>query len=706
MRTTRWLLGVCLVCAPASGAQGIDFDTDVAPLFSKAGCNAASCHGSAAGQAGFRLSLFGGDPAFDFRSIVSELEGRRVNHAAPLQSLLLAKPTGGLDHGGGEVLDPDGPAARVISQWIEAGAHRKELRRLERLIVSPASFSVDSAPASLRVRVTAVFSDAQRRDVSDTAVYESHNDAALAVDGAGGVRVNLAGQHTAVVRFGGQAVSFSVSSPLGAEPPVLPASASANWVDEEVNAKLLALRLAPAGPCGDRQFIRRVTLDLAGRLPEPAEVERFVADASATKRAELIDALLESDGFTEYWTHRLATQLRVQNPGGDPEAAEALYRWLREQVAADQGWDAIARSLILSQGDTHQNGAAVVHRFFPTAREEAEYVSETLMGVRLRCANCHNHPLDRWTQDDYHGLAAVFAGVDRGRVVRFTGRGEITHPRTGGPAAARIPGDRFLAGGADGRQEFADWLTSPANPYFAEAMAGRVWEALMGRGLVSPVDDLRVTNPPSHPELLQRLSTHFADDGYRLRPLVRLICNSAAYNRGDAPASDAGAADDRFYSHALAKPLSAEVLADAISDVTGVADDYAGAARAINVVDRTVSAPALEALGQCLPGEPCSSAEGGERGIAAQLRLMNGDLMNAKIAAPAGRLHTLIGRGDTTPRIVEAFYLHALSRPPNPVELADWADRIDTTTDPQERTGRLEDFLWALLNSHEFSANH
>jgi hypothetical protein len=665
VRTIRHTIGVCLVCASTGAAEQLDFDTDVAPVFSKAGCNAASCHGSAAGQGGFRLSLFGGDPAFDFRSIVNELEGRRVNHVSPNQSLLLAKPTGGLDHGGGEVLDPDGPAARIVAQWIEAGAQRKQLRKLERLIVTPTSFSVGSAPVSLQVRVTALFSDGQRRDVSDTAVYESQNDAALAVDDGGAVTVMLAGQHTAVVRFGGQAATFSVSSPLGAELPVLPVSASGNWVDEEINAKLLALRLAPAEPCCDRQFIRRVSLDLTGRLPEPADVERFVADASFTKRTELVDALLESIEFTEFWTHRLATQLRVQKPGGDSEAAEALYQWLRDQVAGDRGWDTIARSLILSQGDTHQRGAAVVHRFFPTAREEAEYVSETLMGVRLRCANCHNHPLDRWTQDDYHGLAAVFAGVDRGRVVRFTGRGEVTHPRTGEPAVARIPSDRFLEDAVDGRQEFADWLTSPANPYFAEAMAGRVWEALMGRGLVSPVDDLRVTNPPSHPELLQRLARRFAEDGYQLRPLIRLICNSDAYNRGGAPASAAGAADDRFYSHALAKPLSAEVLADAISDVTGVADDYAGVARAINVVDRTVSASTLEALGQCLPGEPCSAAAGTDRGIAAQLRLMNGDLMNAKIAAPEGRLHTLIGRGDSTPQIVKAFYLHALSRPPD-----------------------------------------
>jgi hypothetical protein len=346
-----------------------------------------------------------------------------------------------------------------------------------------------------------------------------------------------------------------------------------------------------------------------------------------------------------------------------------------------------------------------VHRFFATAREEAEYMSEVLMGVRLRCANCHNHPLDRWSQDDYHGLATVFAGLDRGQVVRFTGRGQITHPRTGQPATARIPGDRFLRDSADQRKEFADWLTSTQNPYFAKAMAGRVWGTLMGQGLVSPVDDMRASNPPSHSELLDRLSHYFIDNGYKLRPLIRLICNSAAYNRRSRQVGD-GRVDDRFYPYGPAKPLSAEVLADAISDVTGVADNYDGVSRAIHVVDRMVSATKLKFLGQCLSGESCSAGEGNGRGIAAQLHLMNGNLLNAKIHDSQGRLHSLLGEGASTAEILNEFYLRALSRSPTKKELTDWVDRIDSADDEQERTVRLEDFLWALLNCHEFSTNN
>ncbi|QEG40799.1 DUF1553 domain-containing protein [Roseimaritima ulvae] len=705
MRSLCFLLCTSVLGVATSTAEEIDFDTDVVPLLSKAGCNAASCHGSAAGQAGFRLSLFGGDPGFDYRSIVNELEGRRVNYVTPRKSLLLTKPTGQLDHGGGDVLDVDSEAAEVISQWIDAGAPRKMLRQLERLIVTPSSFAASSIPAKLQIKVSAVFSDGLRRDVTETAVYVSQNESALDIDEAGAATLKLSGQHVANVRYGNQVTSISVTSPIGSVPPTLSDSARANWIDDQINAKLLALRISPAEPCNDRNFLRRVSLDLTGRLPSPALVKRLKSGSAPIDRAELIDELLGSDEFTDYWTHRLATQLRIQTPGTDRLAANAFYSWLHEQVAADVGWDSIADSLVLSQGDTRDPGAASVHRYFATAREEAEYMSEVLMGVRLRCANCHNHPLDRWTQDDYHGLAAVFVGLDRGQVVRYTGRGQITHPRTGEPALAKIPGQPFLLRDGDQRKSFADWLTSPDNPYFAKAMAGRVWEALMGRGLVSPVDDLRATNPPSHPELLNRLTECFVDHDYKLRPLIRLICNSAAYSRASG-ANDPDLVDDRFYSQALTKPLSAEVLADAISDVTGVADDYEGVRRAIHVVDRTVSASKLEFLGQCLPGESCSSGVSRERGIASQLHLMNGDLINAKIRDSDGRLHSLIDQGASTDEIVDTFYLVAFSRPPTHNELAAWVDRMDSAPDPQERTARLEDFLWALLNCHEFSSNN
>ena len=705
MRGAASIVVLACVCATAGAAELIDFDTDIVPLLSKAGCNAASCHGSSAGQADFRLSLFGGDAEFDYRSIVNEFEARRIDYNSPRGSLLLAKPTGSLDHGGGEVLDRESDAVRTIVQWIEQGARRHRLRTLKQIDVTPRDFETVQLPAEFSLEVVAQFDDGSARVVTADTIYVSQIDDAVSVDATGRVTVSKAGQHTVIVRFADQVRAVSIVAPIGTVVPALPDMPRLNWIDDEVNRKLVALRLASAGPASDSAFLRLVSLDLTGRLPTLRTVEQFLDDSNPGKREVLIDELFESREFVDFWTHRLATHLRVRKPGTDLLAAESLYDWLRAQVAGDVGWDQIAREIVLSTGDSHLPGAATVHRFFPTGREEAEYMSETLMGVRLRCANCHNHPLDRWTQDDYHGLAAVFAGLERGRVVRFIEGGEVSHPRTGDAAVAKLPGGAYIAGDGDPREAFADWLTGSENAYFAKAMAGRVWESLMGRGLVSPVDDLRATNPSSHPKLLDRLADEFAAEDYRLRPLIRTICNSAAYQRGNHD-DESNPPDDCFYSQAISKPLSAEVWADAISDVTGVADNYGGTTRAINVVDRTVSASQLEFLGQCLPGDACQGDQKGNRGIASQLHLMNGDLLNKKVYDPEGRLNRLLLSQTSTEQIATEFYLRAFSRSPTDRELANWVKQIDSTDGEQPRAARLEDFLWALLNCHEFTTNN
>ncbi|TWU40939.1 DUF1549 domain-containing protein [Novipirellula artificiosorum] len=701
---TILLCGYMASAAEVDFGTAVDFDTEIVPILSKAGCNTASCHGSAAGQGGFRLSLFGGDPDFDYRTIVNELEGRRVNPVEPTESLVLAKPSGRLEHGGGEVLQLDGAAAHTLADWIASGTPRLRLRQVVQLLVTPNAFVAEKVPASFPLNVTAVFSDGVERDVTRESAYVSQNESALQVDPVGNATITLPGRHGAVIRFASFVKTVSVTTPLGTELPSFPSWAQRNWVDEEINSTLLSLRLSPAMPSDDATFLRRLSLDLTGRLPLPAEVEPFVADENDSKRSALVDRLLQSEAFTDYWTHRLAIQLRFRKPATDDVAAKVFYRWLKDQVANDVGWNEIAVSLILAEGDTHSHGAATVHRLVANARDEAEYMSEVLMGVRLQCANCHNHPLDQWTQDDFHGLAAIFAGLERGQVVRFTGRGEVMHPRTGHAAVPRIPGERFLQGELDQRPQFAEWLTQQNNPYFAKAMVGRIWEALMGRGLVSPVDDLRSTNPASHPQLLHRLTDFFIKNGYRIRPLIRRICHSAAYERSSRRPADSPP-DDRFYSYAMTKQLTAEVLADAISDVTGVADDFDGVSRAINVVDRTHSSSKLVFLGQCLPGEGCSTAVSGGRGIASKLHLMNGELLNEKIQHDDGRLSRLWTEATETNEMVSEFYLRALGRPPSSDELAQWCERLDATEDAYEKAARLEDFLWALLNCHEFTTN-
>ena len=716
MRNALAIIAVSVLAGIAPCSADVDFDTEIVPLLSKAGCNAAACHGSAAGQAGFRLSLFGGDPDFDYRTIVHELESRRVDYREPKASLLIAKPTNHVDHGGGEVLDHDSDTVRAITHWIEAGAPRLKLRTLQELDVSVNDIVADRVPSEFQVAVLATFDDSTQRDVTSIAIYESLNKSALEVDD-GVIRVLRPGRHSAVVRFAGHVKTISVTSPIGVDTESRTTPGRGNWVDDEINETLAELRLEAASAASDTTFLRRLYLDLTGRLPAPHDVVAFCSDTSDDKRSKVISRLLASSEFTDYWTYWLATQLRLRKPATDADALDAMFGWLKQQVASDSGWDQMASELILSEGDSHDVGPATMHRFFSTAREEAEYVSEVFMGVRLRCANCHNHPLDRWTQDDYHGLAAIFAGLERGRVVSFLGRGEVTHPRTGGAAQTRIPGQRYIDAVGDVRVELVEWLIDEDNPYFARAMVGRIWESLMGVGLVSPVDDLRATNPASHRQLHERLSAYFVAHGYRLRPVIELICNSVAYGRNSAAVSGQ-AGDARFYSHATQKDLSAEVLADALGDVTGVATTFDGGSlgsrmlleeqtesfmgRAIELVDRTKANSKLQFLGQCLPGEGCTTSSKNDLGIASKLHLMNGELLNEKITSPEGRLAKMLDEHAGTDQIIREFYLRALSRLPTDDELTLWVGRIETDDDIQ-KASRCEDFLWALLNCREFT---
>jgi hypothetical protein len=368
--------------------------------------------------------------------------------------------------------------------------------------------------------------------------------------------------------------------------------------------------------------------------------------------------------------------------------------------------DEVARALLTAVGDSHVVGPANFARTVGDARGQAELVSQVFLGVRLQCANCHNHPLDRWTQDDYHGLAAVFARLERGRVVKVAPRGAVTNPRTGEPALPRIPGVRDLEAGADGRDGFTRWLTAPENPYFARAIVNRLWRALFGRGLVEPADDLRDTNPATHPELLDRLAADFVRHGHDLRHTLRLIALSKTYGRSGAT-NAVNRADDRFYSHAYRRPLEPEVLADALADVTGVSDRYGNepaGTRAVALIDPRTPAPSLDILGRCSRQASCEGAtEGG--GLPAKLHELNGELINRKLAAPDGRLHRLIAAGEPDDAIVADFYLRALGRPPTGAERDYWRQRL-AEAGKAERTALLEDAVWSLLNCSAFSTNH
>lgn len=705
-RHPRWaaVLGVVALAVSPTPVGAVDFDTEVVPMFTRAGCNAGSCHGAAAGRGGFKLSLLGGDPAADYEAVVVERKGRRVNLARPAESLALVKPTGLLPHEGGVRIEDGSAAEKRLLEWIAAGAPRpKTPRTLTHFEVGPADSVADRVGSQIPLKATARFDGGKPEDVTAWTVFTSADPSAVELDAAGTrATVRRRGRHVLIARFLDRVVPVRITTPLSDRPVDLGREPRANFIDDEIFKTLSVLRLPVSPRADDATFLRRARLDLTGRLPTPEEVAAFLADAVPDKRARLVDALLAGDGFVEFWTFRLASLLRIRPQAGDKEGAKALHDWVREQVRTGAPFDDTARALLTATGDSHAVGPANFARLVGDARGQAELVGQVFLGVRLQCANCHNHPLDRWTQDDYHGLAAVFSRLDRGRVVRVAARGGVTNPRTGEPALPRIPGDRYLGETGDGREAFADWLTASDNRYFARATVNRLWRAMFGRGLVDPTDDLRDTNPATHPELLDRLAADFVAHKFDIRHSLRLIATSEAYGRG-IETVEANRADDRYYSHAYRRPLEPEVLADAIADVTGVSDRYGDTppgTRAIGLFDVTATARSLDVLGRCSRGSSCEGDSAGG-GLPAKLHLLNGDLVNRKIVAPDGRLHTLLAAGKTDAEVVAELYLRALGRSPTTAEADGWRARLAVA----DRPAACEDFLWSLLNCGEFTAN-
>jgi hypothetical protein len=405
----------------------------------------------------------------------------------------------------------------------------------------------------------------------------------------------------------------------------------------------------------------------------------------------------------------LAKLLRIGARDRNTQGAFVYHQWLSEQISGGVGYDQMAHSVILATGNSHEVGPANFYRTVNGPREQTEFMSELFMGARLRCANCHNHPLDKWTQDDYHGLAAIFAKIEGGQVVKIKSSGEVIHPATREKAVPRIPGTRFLpADVADGRVELVDWLTGPDNPYFAKAIVNRLWKAMMGRGLVEPVDDFRSTNPATHPELLTELADDFVAHDYDLRRTLRRIALSETYARS-SNALPQNKSDDRFYSHALKKPLAPEVLADAISDVLGVPDVYGNESegtRAVSLFNPSTESEALDILGRCSREVSCETSTDATDGLQRKLHLFNGDLLNARISVSGSRLARLILAGKSPIAIVDEFYLAALSRYPTDDERQFWQQKLVDKVTPNAQRALLEDFVWSLMTCNEFQTNH
>ncbi|MFT7631416.1 MAG: hypothetical protein ACI87E_002454 [Mariniblastus sp.] len=689
----------------------VDFKTQVVPVLTKLGCNAGACHGSATGRGGFKLSLFGSQPTEDHIAITQLDKGRRIHRFDASKSLILRKPGGEMEHGGQQLFELDSPAGKLLSGWIASGAKFNDATNLENFDVGPASVQITSPGQQHAFRFEATFSDGQTNDVTAWTSLTSNDPASVAVDDTTNqIVIKRRGRHILIARFLDQVVPIEILVPFYDSPKKQP-NPSETFIDSLIAEKLSQLNIPNTAPANDVTFLRRLTLDLTGRIPTPVEVRAFIANESPTKRRAKIDALLASGGFVDFWTHKLATQLRIRSQANDKTGARVYHQWLKARLADHSSWQTIVESMLISSGDSHEIGPANFYRTTGGARLQAEFVSEAILGVKLRCANCHDHPLDHWTQDDYHGLAAIFATVKQTRRVTDFPGGENIHARTGKPARPRVPGEFFLDSSSKSRELLSKWMVGQQNPYFARAAVNRIWSSLMGRGLVDPVDDLRSTNPATHPKLLEQLANDFAEHDFDLRHTIRLICNSQTYQRS-VDTSQSPEFHRRFYASAAVRKLSAEVLADSIGDVTGVYDrypDHVAGTRAIQLFDSKTPSPALDILGRCSRETSCESdTQLAAGGLSTQLHLLNGNWINNKIVDSDNRLHRLLDLKTPTLEIVAEFYLRALGRLPNQSEQTTWERLLSSSPESNEgqTKKRFEDFLWSLLNSQEFTTNH
>ena len=708
----------------AAGEAPISFVNDVLPVLSKAGCNAGACHAKPAGQSGFRLSVFAYDPMADYRAIVKEVRGRRVFPGAPAESLLLKKPTMAVEHGGGPRLKRSSQAYQLIEKWVAQGMPygRKDEATLARVEVIPKEGRY-ARRAAQALRVTAHYSDGSTRDVTSLADFSSNEKSVAAVDEVGSVTTGEeAGETVVVARYMGMVDVSRVTVPPD---DLLPDSFYAglpanNYIDRLVYDRLKTLGLAPSESCTDAEFLRRASLDVAGILPTPEQARGFLADTDPHKREKLVDQLLAHPNYADHWANKWADLLRPNPFRVGVKSVYVLDQWLRESFRQNKPYDRLAREVLLARGSTHRDGPAVVLRDRREPADIATLVSQVFLGVRMECARCHHHPNERWSQEDFYQFAAFFGQLGRkgqgisapisgeSEHIWFAPGGTVRHPVSNEamkPKALDAPAEQ-LDPKHDPREALAAWVTRPDNAFFARAAANRVWAELMGRGIVHPVDDFRASNPPTNPALLDALAKDFADHGYDLKHLIRTVMRSRAYQRSSV--SDArNARDTRNFSRWYRRRPAAEVLLDAVADVTGVRDTLQGAApdgRAVRAWNYRIDSDFLDAFARpnASADPPCERDPTGS--VVQALHLMNSSQLAGKLSGAGGRAAALAASPRAPAEIVTELYLAAYARFPTADELA---VATGAFAEPgATRQSATEDVLWALLNSAEFVFNH
>lgn len=707
-----------------NGVRSLSFVGDVLPILAKAGCSSSGCHANPDGQNGFKLSVFAYNPRADHESIVKEGRGRRLSKSIPEHSLFLLKPTQSLPHEGGQRIKRDSQEYQTLVRWIREGAvyQLEDEPELQGISVGAEKRAMDRGERSA-LQVKASFSNGTQRDVTALADFTSSDESFVVVDESGNFTVgHRAGEGVIVVRYMGMVaitrISVAPAKTLPAERyQELPRS---NFIDDLAIKRWAELGVFPSELCTDSEFLRRASIDLIGTLPSSEQVRAFLKDERPDKRARLVDELLKHPNWADRWALVWIDLLR---PNPDRVGVKSVYildQWLRQAFRENRPFDRFARDILTVRGSTHRDGPAVIFRDRRGPDDLTTMMSQVFMGVRLECAKCHHHPNEAWSQDDFYQLAAFFGEVGRKgtgvsppisgspEYIYLKPGGKVSHPVTGAVMKFIPPGgvETKVLRGQDPRRAFADWLLAPDNPYFARAAVNRVWGQMMGKGFVNPVDDLRTSNPASHPELLEALASDFAKGGFDLKRLQRRIANSRIYQLSSV-AGEHNVTDTVYFSRSYRRRLAAEVITDAVADVTGVPNDFMGmpsGARALQTWNFKLASDMLDAFGRPDSSEDCPCERNLESSVVQALHLMHAEGLQGKLAHKSGRVTQLVQSKRSESEIVEELFLTALGRLPAKDELAIAVEQF--SVEGATRQTATEDILWALINSAEFVFNH
>ena len=706
----------------------INFPNQIVPIFTKLGCNAGGCHGKSGGQNGFRLSLLGFEPSEDFEHLVKEARGRRIFPAAPERSLLLQKATGLMPHGGGKRLDVGSDDYRLLVRWISQGMPYGSPTdpTVARIEVFPDQ-RILSPNGEQQLAVSAIYTDGSREDVTRQALYEVNAQEIAAVDAAGHVKMfNQPGDAAVMIRYQGKVTVFRATEPLGA--PIAQLPPVRNFIDELAFKKLSEMGMPPSPICSDQTFVRRVTIDIAGRLPTPQETRAFLADDRSAKRQTLIDRLLDSSDYAEYFANKWSALLRNRRSRPtDGRPTFAFHDWIRDGFLSNKPYDQFVRQIITASGDVEHNPPVAWYKQGQDANVQLQDTAQLFLGLRLLCAQCHHHPFEKWAQKDYFQFAAFFSRVGRQRtgvrneqVIFFRpGIASAVNPKTKtsvspaglGQQELHVPSDE------DPRVALADWLTSKENPWFARALVNRYWKHFFGRGIVEPEDDMRETNPPTNPALLDGLADHFAQSGFDLKDLIRTICNSSLYQLDSTP-NQYNAIDKQNFARFYPKRLTAETLLDGVNALTGSQSHFEGLPANTAAVDLPDSSYNTSSYFLMVFGRPdalsaCECERSQQASLAQSLHLINAREIQDRLVASAGRAASLAGYGPASDKhSINELYLLAFSRLPNTREMKAAQDYIEKTVSrhagdaPSLRRAAYEDLIWVLMNTKEFSFNY